>query len=401
VSEGEGALASLRVLDLSQSVAGAFCTKLLSDFGADVVKVEPPQIGDVVRSVGPFKDDVPDPETGALFLHLNTGKRSVTLNIETSAGQELLLRLTADCDVLVDTSHPGVLEALGLGYQRFHERSPQLVIVAITPFGQDGPYRDFAASELVTYALGGRLYETGEPDQRPIKPYGYQAENRAGIQAATAVVAALFNPHSPTSGQFIDVSVMESIIPLIGHNIFFRRDELRLRAGVRTPWAEPAARYPTTVLPCADGYVHVHGHPTDRRALAAFVGEPRLLEPHLLQEPRGHADEIDALLLPWLAQATRDDLFESAQSAGFPFTKVLEIDEVLADPQIIARGAFVEVDHPNAGPTKQPGAPFRLTDSPAELRPAPRLGAHNKDVYGGWLGLNQAELTRLREQGVI
>ncbi len=394
-------LTLVRVLDLSQSVAGAFCTKMLSDFGAEVVKVEPPHRGDPLRWVGPFKGDKPDPETGALFLHLNTGKRSITLDWASPAGRDLLLRLAADADVLVDTSRSGALEALGLGYERLHEANPSLVVATITPFGQDGPYRDFAASELVTYALAGRLYETGEADQRPIKPYGYQAEYRGGIQAATAIVAALLDPLVEEQGQLLDVSVMESIVPLVGLNIFFRRNELRLRAGVRTPWAERAARYPTTVLPCADGYVHVHGHPHDRRALAGFVDEPGLLQPHLLQEPRGNADEIDALLLPWLTTRTREELFHTAQAAGFPFTKVLEIDEVLADPQTVARGAFVAVEHPKAGRTTQPVAPFRLTASPAQLGPAPTMGADNEEIYRGRAGVTPAELARLRKEGVI
>lgn len=397
----KGPLVGVTVLDLSQNAAGGYCTKLLAEYGARVVKVEPPLAGDPVRHVQPFKDDLPDPETGALFLHLNTSKESITLDYTSESGKALLLQLAAGADVLVETEAPGRLAELGLDFETLQAVSPGLIVAAITPFGQDGPYAKFMGPELVAYALSGRLYETGEGHRHPIQPYGQQGHYRAGIQAAIGIVASILSPTAGTTGEYLDIAITESAAPLVGNNIFYRRNELRLRSGVRTPWAEPAARYPTTVLPCADGYVHVHGHSTDKKALANFMNEPGLLAPHLLEEPRKNADEIDALLIPWLATRTRQELFETMQSNGFPFTKVLEVDEMLTDPQNVAREAFVPVNHPVAGTMVQPAAPFKLSKAPARIGPAPRLGQDNERIYEDELGLSRADLSRLREQGVV
>jgi len=220
-------LSVLRVLDLSEGVAGAFCTKLLAGFGADVIKIERPG-GDPVRRHGPFPDDLPHGEKGALFLYLNTGKRSITLDIAQRSGALILRRLVEGAEVVVECFPPGWLTELGLGYESLARIKPRLVMTSVTPFGQDGPYAGYRATNLTAFAAGGQMAVTGEPDREPLKNGGYQAEYQAGLHAFAATAVAAFSADATEVGQHIDIAAVEcmatALEPYVSSWVHERRD---------------------------------------------------------------------------------------------------------------------------------------------------------------------------------
>ena len=384
----------LRVIELADSVAGAYCGKLLAGFGAAVVKVERPERGDPLRAHGPFPDDEPHPERSGLFLHLNTGKQSVTLDYASESGKRILRRLLDDADVLIDGAAPGVLDDLGLGHAALAESNPKLVTTSVTAFGQSGPYRDLHSTELTRFALSGYMDLTGFPDREPLKTWGYLGEYMGGVCAALGTMSALAARDESGRGQHVDHSVFESMLILLGMPPFEYRylGEVYKRAGNDTPGVD-SSRMPPKVLPTSDGYVQMHrGH---EGMLTLLTGEPRLEEPDLPRE------EYAAMLGPWLAAREKEAVARDAQELRLPYTEVNSPADLLRDVQHEARGVFATVQHPVAGELRQPGAPFKLSATPWETRPAPLLGEHNLAVYGGQLGYSAQEITQLRQRGVI
>lgn len=402
----EQALSDLRVLDLSQGVSGGYCTKLLAGLGADVIKVEPPGRGDALRRMTPFLRDEPHPETGALHLHLNTGKRSITLNIGSASGRRLLRRLVGETDVLMESFAPGHLAGLDLGYKELSQLKAGLVMTSITPFGQQGPCAGHLGPESVVYALGGYMLLSGDPDREPLKAYGYQGEYQAGLQAAVGTLVALAARDEELGrGQQVDVAAVEAVAFLLGGlpQVCHFFGEGWRRNGARLVGFSPHYLYPSTIRPCRGGYVHVHSNNRYPELLAALVGEPRLAEPEMLGSLMAHADEIDAAVDRWLADRDKWQAVQEAQALRLPFTEVLDPGEVIEDRlgQHHARGFLEEVEHPLTGRLSQPGAPVRMSETPWRTSRAPLLGEHNEEVYCGGLGLSRADLVRLRQAGVI
>ena len=206
------ALKSVKVIDLTQNIAGPYCTKLLADYGADVIKVERPDGGDPARRMGPFPEHEPHPEKSGIFLYLNTNKRGVTLDIKSQVGRNALLRLVKDADVLVESYSPRVMESLGLDNQRLSQVNPQLIMTSVSSFGRSGRYRDYRATELVLYSLCGMAYMTGGYHREPVK-HGYnQSQYLGGISAASGTIAALLGLWRGGKGQQVDVSILECVI---------------------------------------------------------------------------------------------------------------------------------------------------------------------------------------------
>jgi len=385
------------VLDLSENISGPYCAKLLADYGAEVIKVERPGGGDAARSIGPFLKDEPHPEKSGLFLYLNTNKKGITLNLKDRSGQGILKRLVQQADVLVQNYEPRLLPGLGLCYEELEQVKPGLIMTSISYFGQTGPYRDYKGSEMIALALGGLMYMTGAPDREPLKGSGFQAEFQAGLNAAVAAMTALYFREATGQGQHIDVSVMEVVASILEAAVLNHEynGTVRGRAGARHHSA-----YPSTILPCRDGYVHVHAS-TDWEAFSRFMEAPGLLDPKFEGAHRLYADEMDELMLPWLLAHDADEIFTSAQTWRFPFAKVLDIDELLEDVQYKDRGFWVEVDHPIAGWLTYPGAPFKMEETPWKAGRAPLLGEHNEEIYCGRLGFTREDLVLLRESGVV
>ena len=372
-----GALSGLRVLELAEGVSGPYCGKLLAGLGAEVIKVEPPS-GDRTRGEGPFPGDTPDRERSGLFLHLNTGKRSLVADVGDEAGKATIDHLLTDADVVVISLRPAQLRAAGIDFEDWRSRFPRLVIGNVTSFGLTGPYADYRGGELIAYALGGYATLTGDPDREPLKAYGSLVEYQAGAQLALGVTAAIVARETKGEGQVVDCAAMQAATFLLGgvdqgaH--FYGR--IARRNGTRLLGFPPEHSYPSTIRPCADGFVHCHSNNRYLDLLGALIPHPRLADPELLGMMTGYADEIDSIMDEWLADKTRDEIVERAQELRLPFTEVREPGEVMAEAHHKERGSFVTIDHPGAGPILQPGAPFRMSATPWVNRPAPMLGSH-------------------------
>jgi crotonobetainyl-CoA:carnitine CoA-transferase CaiB-like acyl-CoA transferase len=367
-----GALDGIRVVELATGVSGPYCGKLLAGLGADVLKLEPPE-GDKSRHEGPFPGDVADRERSGLFLHLNTGKRG---GLFTNAGA--VHRALLEADVLIlDRESQKQLAGEGITLERLRRGHPSLVILVVTSFGLTGPYANFKGGELVTYALGGYMMLTGSGDREPIKSYGSLIGYEAGAHAALGSMAAIFARERTGEGQVVDVSAMEAATFMLGaveqSAHFYGR--VARRNGTRLLGFPAEHSYPSTIRPCKDGFVHCHSNNRHLDLLGAMIPHPRLLEPDLLATMMGHADEIDSIMDDWLRTRTRAEIVATAQELRLPFTEVRSPGEVLADPHNAARGSFVTVQHPGAGPLLQPGAPIRMSATPWFTGPAPMLGS--------------------------
>jgi crotonobetainyl-CoA:carnitine CoA-transferase CaiB-like acyl-CoA transferase len=406
----EGALSDLRIIELTEMVAGPFCTKVMADLGAEVIKIEKPRAGDLSRQRGPFPHDQPHPERSTLFLYLNTNKRGITLDITTPEGGRLFRELTKDADILVESRKPGALEALDLGYKNLKALNPRLIMASVTPFGQTGPYQDYQAYELNCYHFSVLGYETpfnqvtDPTTQPPLKAFGEQADFLTGWTTAAALMCAVHWRHLTGEGQHIDLAEVEAAANMIRPNYPFYYYEQpdgpnRQRLSKRQEWGLP------WVWPCRDGYVALLAI-TDKHwdALKDLLGRPEWMDDELFKSPMGrfmHADVIKSLLETWLKEHDRDDIYRNGQALHLPVFPVQSLTEVMATQHFRDREFFVPQDIPGAGPVLLPGAPFKMSLTPWSLRrPAPRLGQHNVEVYGE-LGMSAAEIARLQEQGVI
>jgi CoA:oxalate CoA-transferase len=394
----ERALSGTTVLDLTRHVSGPYCTKMLADYGAEVLKVEEPGEGDPARAVGPFINNEPRLEGGGLFLYLNTNKKSVTLDIEKPAGAKLVKELAKKADVLVENFSPGVMPGLGLDYATLKDLNPRLVMTSISSFGQTGPYRDFAATDLTIWGLSGILYECGEPDREPLKMGANFTEYVSGLYGTLVTLSALYYRDETGKGQHIDLSASEAFHTMQPSMtlVFSYAGFIRRRAGIHFPWG---------IMPCKDGYIGFFlPTQTHWEMLCTLLGMPELrdkpeYETPLLREER--RDEISAIVCSWLKDRNMEDVFHAAQELRMPLTTVPNMSQIMETQQYKERGYFVEIEHPATGPLKYPGAPFKLTDTPWRAGRAPLLGEHNEEIYCGRLGLTRDDLTRLRSEAVI
>jgi crotonobetainyl-CoA:carnitine CoA-transferase CaiB-like acyl-CoA transferase len=405
----ESALSGLRVIDLSQGIAGPYCTKLLADAGAEVIKIEPPE-GDYCRRLGPFPGDVPHPEKGGLFLFLNTSKKSVTLDVSVPSGQVVLKKLLDGADVLVESERPGVMASRGLGFEDLRERFPGLVYASMTPFGQTGPYRDWDGNSLIAMAVSTIMYGTGDPDREPLTTGGCPGDFLAGIQLWIGVLAALAYRARTGEGQHVDVSMAEACAAADEYNAAMYAFQGAVR---RRYYSRHIFGYPNDILPCKDGYVVVipgaGGFPTPGSPegsvspMALLLGDPDLDKNPLflsMGERMLKWREFDALIEPWLREHTAKEIVEFAQALRMPFAYVPTAKDLLEDPHLEARRFFLRLEHPDAGALRYPGAPFRMTETPLESRPAPRKGEHTAEELRK-AGYDREELAILADRGVI
>ncbi len=395
------ALQSLRVLDVTSDIAGPFCTKLLADWGAEVIKIEAPGAGDGCRRRGPFPEDAPDPEKGGLFLSLNSNKKSVTLDLQVADGRRLCDALVQACDVMVEDLAPGQSAALGLRYDQLRPLNSALVMTSITPFGHGGPREAWRAEDITLCGLSGLMAITGEADREPVKLAGSQMLFQAGLHAAAATLAAVLARDMTGCGQHVDISMHQCAMNLLGETfpLYTHRNIVAKREGNRQP-----SSHPHTILPCRDGFIAVLS-PRDEqwKTLAAMVGDPRLLQPAFAtgQQRRARADEVDAVLEPWLQTREKRDVMDEAQSKRLPFGAVFNPQEVTEDPHLASRRFFVDVDEGDGQRVRLPGSPVAASRTPAGPGKAPRLGEHNDEVLVGLLGQSRRDLARLRRRGVI
>ena len=396
-----GLLEGVRVVDLTHYIAGPYCTRLFATLGAEVIKIERPGKGDPSRYMGPFPKDVPDPEASATFLYLNCSKKSVTLDLKTVAGQQIVRDLAKSANILVENFSPRVLPSLSLGYGDLSPNIPSLVMTSISNYGQTGPYRDWKAVELNLYGVGGLMNITGEPDREPLKEGAPLAQLGAGQNAFVATMVALLDAEETGEGQHIDVSIAEYATNILENALmqYSYSGEEYVRAGNRG-----YGRAAWGIYPCRDGYVGIIAGPDNRwPALAQIMERPELADERFATRYGRlvNADEVDALILPWLLEHDKADIFKRGQEAGLGFAFVATLQDILEMDQLTSRDYFVELNHPVAGSYKYPGAPTQPGEPAWVFGRAPLLGEHNQQVLGDYLGYSREDLEQLKREGVI
>ena len=367
------------------------------------MKIESPS-GDPLRHQGLFPNDAPDPDASAPFLHFNTGKRGVTLDIETATGQRLFSELAQTADVVIETFQPGYLDRLEIGYTALSASHPEIVMVSITPFGQEGPYSMYSANELVLYAMSGYMSVSGEPDREPHKAHGEQLATHAGYQAALACLVAVTNRDLRGNGQHVDVAQVEAgafLCSSTSPNAFRPTQKAPRRNGARLMARAAEFQYPSTLRPCKDGWVHVHANTRHPELLSELMDSPRLRDPEVLATPTGHADEIDAIMDEWLSHHDKYEVVRRAQSMHLHFTEVLTPQEVLDDEAHKVRDYWFTYEHPSAGTITQPGPLVRMSATPWVSSAAPALGEHNIDVFCDELGYGREELQKFKDDHIV
>ena len=384
-------LDDIRVIDLTQHAAGPFCTRVLADSGAEVIKVERPG-GDPGRALPPFFGDVPGLDRSGVFLFLNTNKHSVILDLRTDEGRERLLDLVATADVLVENYRPGVMERLGLGYDVLREVQPKLVMTSITNFGQTGPYRDFEGTDLTLYAMGGPMASSGNADHYPLKTAGRVTSYHAGYSGALATAVALHAAEATGHGEHLDVSIYETA----AHSIDMRLSRLmgyqyagRVLGRMPLGWAVGSG-----TLPCKDGFYLMGGSADRLDRTLRMIGREDLLDTEewgTLAErskPERYGQFLD-YLLPWMAERTKREIRDASQEFGVMGGPINSIADLLEDENFTYRRFFQTIDHPETGPVQYPGYHHTLyrDDEPMpKRRRAPRLGEHTREVLDGLPG---------------
>jgi crotonobetainyl-CoA:carnitine CoA-transferase CaiB-like acyl-CoA transferase len=402
----EQVLSDVKVLDLSWYIAGPYCTKLLADYGADVIKVERPGHGDPARRLGPFFNDEPHPEKSGLFLHLNTNKRGITLNLKTETGKRILKELAKNVDIVVESFTPRVMPSLGLDYKTLEEINPRLVMTSISNFGQTGPYRDFKGSELIFQGLGGYMYLIGTSDREPVKKAGNAIQYQLGLIASVATMVAFYGAEVRGYGDHVDVDgVREELTSIDGKIYMMTTYQYTGHVHRRKELESPLVRV------CKDGYVFMVATGSTTGALF-FPAIARMLKltpaeveewgrPEILNDPVKSGEFDQRFLEPWLLERNMMEIVEEAQAAGVMSTPYNTPGSLLSDPHFRERGYWKEIDHPVVGRLTYPGAPFRMGEGGWQIRrSAPLLGQHNEEVYGE-LGYSKEDLTQLRQSGVI
>ena len=396
----EGALAGIKILDLTHFIAGPYCTKILADFGADVLKVERPGEGDGARQIGPFFQDDPHHEKSGLFLFLNTNKQSITLNLETATGVKIIKRLAEEADILVENFAPGVMDKLGLGYDALEKINPRLIMVSISNFGQSGPYRDYKAEDIVEYAMSGLMYAIGNYDREPMKHGGTPAQFTAGEVAAITVLMALNTQQDSGQGDYIDVSIHEAVtaaqyavlMPYVYSGGVKRRS---LKGGGDLTQSNAIATL--------DGFVVPSITNMEWSLLALSLGLTEELDNPKFDTPAArvlNGEELDDIIHKRFLEKPKEELFHETQALGSSFGIVMSTEDLLSCPHLAEREFFAEVGHPVTGPLKYPGAPFKMPDGGWQKGRAPLLGEHNREIFIDKLGYSQEDLVKFRELGL-
>jgi crotonobetainyl-CoA:carnitine CoA-transferase CaiB-like acyl-CoA transferase len=397
----EQALAGLRVVDISQGIAGPYATKLLADAGALVTKVEPPD-GDVSRRLGPFPDDVPGPETSGLYLHLNTSKRSVTLDLTTEAGRGVLKKLLARSDVFVCADRTSTLQPLGLSYSELRAEFPDLIVAQVSPFGASGPYAEYDGTSLTAMAMSTIMYNTGDPEREPLATGGEPAAYVAGIHLWIGILAALAKRERDGGGEHVDVSMADAAAAADEYNTAMYGFQGAVR---RRYYSRHIFGYPNDIVPCADGHVVMipgaAGMPSpltrDTLSPMALLMEDPDLNQHELFLGAGERmirwREFDALIEPYLSTHSAAEIVMTAQALRMPFAYVPNAAQLLEDEHLAERGFFGQ-----AGKYRIPGPPFRMSRTPLQSAQAPALGSANDEIVRE-LGLPRDEAAAVQAGG--
>ncbi|HKN97959.1 MAG TPA: CoA transferase [Pseudonocardiaceae bacterium] len=394
----EGTLGGLRVLDLSRILSGPFCTMVLSDLGADVIKVENTQDGDDTRAWGPpFQGD-----DAAYFLSVNRNKRGISVDLKDPECQELVARLAATADVVVENFRPGTAARLGLGYEQVREDNPAVVYASISGYGQTGPYSPEPGYDAIAQALSGVMSVTGEADGPPVRFGVSGADLAAGMWAAIGILAALQERQRTGRGQWVDVSLLDGQIAWLAYVAggYFATGEVPARYGSAHPTIVPYQAFPTS-----DGHIMVAaGNDTLWRRFAAAIGIGDLAQdPRFATNPDRvrNRDELLPLIERILVTRTGQEWSEILSEAKVPAGRINTVDQALAHPQVVAREMVTDMVHETAGKLQTVASPLKLSASAPQVRtPPPRLGEHTDEVFSA-LGVDERRLAEMHERGSV
>jgi CoA:oxalate CoA-transferase len=394
-----GPLEGIRVIDLTQVLFGPFATMLLSDLGAEVIKIERPEVGDIARGNGPVVRGL-----STYFLSLNRGKKSVTLDLTTERGKEVFFKLVEKADMLVENFTPGTMEKLGLSYEAVRQHNPRLIYIAGSGFGQNGPYAQKPAFDIVIQAMGGVMSITGEEDGPPVRPGVSYGDIAAALFLCIAALAALEERHRSGEGQLIDISMLDCQVA-VQENAFVRylnTGEIPRPLGTRHPVTTPFQAFQTR-----DGYVAVAlmGGLKDQWPLFCaainrvdLIDDPRFSNGWLRTQ---HYRELEPTLTEAMKARTTKEWVEELEQLEIPCGPVNNIAQVATDPQIAARDMIIEVRHPQAGSFRVVNNPFKFSRTPCRAEQAsPDLSEHTPEVLSRLLGLTEAEISQLKTERV-
>ena len=392
-------LEGMRVIELGSQFSSPFCSKLLADYGADVVKIEKPNSGDSARRHGPFVGNVAHQEKSIPFLYLNTNKRGITLDIATITGQQILGSLLETADILVENFAPEISLSLGVDPNILSSRYPGLIVTSITPFGYSGPYKNMEYTDIVICALSGLMYHSGDSDQEPLRNVLNQSFYIAGINAAVATLAATFQRLTTGNGQHVDVCATECMASHLVQAIPYYNymGAIKGRRAIRGSGIEE-------LMPARDGYVvpSIQGS-QPWSVFTDLIGEEGLQDPKFETGPGRieHGEELKALLEQGLQKWDRKPLFQASGERRLVFGMAQDAGDLVGCPHLDSRGFFVTVDHPIVGENRYPGLGPVISDQEFKIeKPAPLLGQHNWEIFNQ-LGFKRKELTLLRSNGII
>lgn len=392
------ALDDIRVVEFTRMLAGPFCGMLLADMGAEVIHIEMPKMGDESRSFAPFLDGV-----GTCYLASNRNKKGITLNLKDPRGVAIFKRLVAIGDVVVENNRPGTMDRFGIGYKTLAEINPRIILTSVSGFGQYGPYSQRVAYDLVAQAMGGLMSYTGYPDTPPTRTGNPMADFLGGLFAAFGTLAALHYRQRTGVGQHVDSAMLDAVIAVLENVItnYVGLGEVIKRSGSRIRGNAPYNCYKAK-----DGYVviGVSGDIIWPRLCSAMGREDLIDNPlyRTVQDRVNNVDAVDREVEAWTLTLSVNAIVAILEKAGVPCGPVYTVDQLVADPHVKAREMVVEVDYPGVGPVALSGITPKLSLTPGKVRSAPpTLGQHNEEIYCGLLGMSEAELRELREDGVI
>lgn len=402
MSNTRGPLSDLRVLDFSRDLSGSYCARALAAYGSEVVHVEAPRIGNLLRRVAPFYNDLPHHNRGVLHNHVNCGKRSITLDVESGVGVRVLRELVKNTDILVEDQPDGTMEAKGLSYEALAEINPGIVMTSLSSFGRKGPYKDYKASELILSGLSGPMYISGALDREPVKAGGRAVQFQAGMVAALLTMMAVRSRDRFGVGSHVDLSTMET------------------QAGTADRWVSVLSVYSYTgsiaertrgivlagagVVPTLDGYINTLNPTTLSRLkrVLNMIGKPELMDDPQFADPDQRLVIVNEEFLLWSLQHSTAEAVDAGLRYGVMVGPVHTHETLHRDAHMLVRRPWVQVEHPEMGEQTFPVRPAQLSGTPMQVsRPAPRLGEHNMDVYCGELGYSRSELARLGRMGVV
>ncbi|MFW6120139.1 MAG: CaiB/BaiF CoA transferase family protein [Petrotogales bacterium] len=390
-------LEDLLVIDLTRVLAGPFCTMLLCDMGAFVLKIEMPEKGDDSRYFNPVIGN-----ESAYFMSINRGKKSITLNLKNKKGKELFLKLVEKADILVENFRPGVMDRLDLSFEKLSKINPALICASSTGFGQTGPKSKKAAYDLIIQGLSGMMSITGPDENAPTKVGSSIADIFSGTFTCIGILAALQNREKTGLGQMVDVAMLDSMISVLENAIvrYSATGSIPRPIGNRHPSIAPFASFETS-----NGMINIAiGNNNLWEKFCNIIDMPELINDERFHSNPLRVKNIEALtelISEQLKQKTSEEWLEIFEVNNIPSGKINNVEEMMNDPQVIAREMLVDVIQ-KSGPVKMPGVPIKFSRTPAEISgPAPELGEHNEEIFSTFLDLNKDEINKLKDENII